>query len=138
MTKGTYQKSFVFVTMFPSEYDDENLFHVITAIQEDANLKVMDAKDDVVEVLSMLNEDKCKDSYFLSRVNELLLYKHGIQILCLKNSKNPSSGRSIHIEIKSLRTELIRRANEKSGGWLYTLGGVATFLLSGWTFYKNM
>lgn len=124
--------------MGTAEYDDENLSNVIKAIQEDANLKVIDTIDEVVEVLSMLNEEKCKDSYFLSGVNELRLYKHGIHILCLKNSKNPTSGRSIHIEIKSLRNELIRRAKEQSGVWLYTLGGVATFLLSAWTFYKNM
>ena len=124
--------------MFPSEYDDENLFHVITAIQEDANLKVMDVKDDVVEVLTMLNEEKCKDSYFLSGVNELFVYKEGIHILCMKHIKYPTSGRSIPIAIKSLRNELILRANEQSGVWLYTLVCVATFLLSVCTFYKNM
>jgi len=124
--------------MGTAEYDDKNLSNVIKAIQEDANLKVIDAIDDVVDILSMLNEEKYTDSYLLSGVNELLVYKEGVNIMCLKNSKNPSSGRSIHIEIKSLRNELIRRAKEQSGVWLYTLGGVATFLLSAWTFYKNM
>jgi hypothetical protein len=119
------------------EYDDENLYSVIAAVRQDIKLKEIDALDNVTEVLSMLNRDKSSDSYFLSGVDELLLYKGGIALLRLKNSKTPSSGRSIHIEIKSLRNELIRRAKEKSGIWLYTFGGVATFLLSAWTFYKN-
>ncbi len=118
------------------EYDDENLYSVIAAVRQDIKLKEIDALDDVTEVLSMLNTDKSSDSYFLSGVDELLLYKGGIALLRLKNSKIPSSGRSIHIEIKSLHNELIRRSKEKSGEWLYTLGAVSTFLLSGWTFYK--
>lgn len=126
-------------SIFSSEFDGENLRDVITEIQEDANLRAIEVIDDVVEALSMLTVSQY--SYILSEADDLVIYRGGVNLIYLKNSKNPNSGNSIRIEINSCRVELsqlIQTVKEKSGEWLYTLGAVSTFLLSGWTFYKNI
>lgn len=125
--------------IFSSEFDDENISNVIKAVQQDINLNAIDAVNDVVKVLSMLIV--CPECYLLSRADNLVICKGGMTIIHLKNSKNPNSGKSIRIEIKTLYnelTQLIQIAREKTCFWLYTFGGVATFLISGWTFYKNI
>jgi hypothetical protein len=125
--------------VFKSKFDGENLSNVIKEIQEDTNLQAIDAIDDVVEALSLLTASQ--NSYILSEADDLVIYRGGINLIYIKNSKHPNSGNSIRIEINSCRLEssqLIQTVKEKSGEWLYTLGAVATFLLSGWTFYKNI
>ena len=85
---------------------ENSLNDAITFIEKSINLKAIDAIKDAFEVLCMMEE--FKESIMIDQADYIVIYKGGFNIIKLKNSLNPASGRSIYVEINSCRNELIR------------------------------
>lgn len=84
---------------------ESSLLPVVQELQGSIELHAIDAIADCVEVLKMM--DEFRDSILLQRADYVVIYKGGFDVVKLKNTHNPQSGRSIFIELNSCRRELI-------------------------------
>ena len=92
---------------------DGTLLDVIQNIENSIELKAIDTVKDSIILLKMIEEFKA--SVLLDQADYLLIYKGGFDVLKLRNEKNPNSGRSLYIEINSVRNELIRYTEAMRG-----------------------
>lgn len=105
----TYPRTYILVddkALITMEFEG-SLATVITSVQNNIELRALDATNDVVSILRMMVD--LKESILLANADMIIVYKGGLNILRLVNSGNPKSGRSINIEINSFRNELIRQ-----------------------------
>ena len=92
--------------IFSAEFSEKTLLETISGVENNIQLKAIDAVKDAVQILKLINE--FKSSILLRQADYLVIYKGGFDVLSLKNSDNPNSGKSIYVEINSCRNELIR------------------------------
>ena len=85
---------------------DGTLLEVIQKIENNIELKAIDAVKDSEILLKMMEE--FKEAILLDQADYVLIYKGGFDVLKLRNIKYPKSGRSLYIELNSARNELIR------------------------------
>lgn len=96
---------------------DGTLLEVIQRIENNIELKAIDAVKDSVILLKMIEE--FKESVLLDQADYILIYKGGVDVLKLRNVKYPKSGRSLYIELNSARNELIRYIEAARGRRFY-------------------
>jgi hypothetical protein len=101
----------------------------IKELHSKIELQAIDAVKDAVEVLTLIEE--FKESLLVDQADTIVIYKGGFDVIMLKNSENPESGRSIYVELNSCRNELIRyiqTARGKGFPWLEVGIAVGVFV----------
>jgi hypothetical protein len=74
----------------------------IKELHSKIELQAIDAVKDAVEVLTLIEE--FKESLLVDQADTIVIYKGGFNVIKLKNSENPESGRSIFVELNSVET----------------------------------
>lgn len=101
---------------------------VVSDIENNIDLRAVDAVKDCLQVLKLVEE--FKETILLDQADFFVIYKGGFDVLKLQNMKKPDSGRSIYIELNSARNELIRYTETlRAESFPYLIIGVTVLVM---------
>jgi hypothetical protein len=113
---------------------DGTFLEVIQKIENNIELKGIDAVKDSIILLKMMEE--FKEAVLLDQADYVLIYKGGFDVLKLRNVKYLKIGRSLYIDLNSARNELIRYIETARGRhyyWAETASMVGVYIITVFT-----